>query len=164
MTAYHHSIYCDLIHYEDATNQNLVEYFNKWIIWTYIGDVMPDRSTFNLENCRTKPRYIWYWAIYTKNVDLVWTLVHVTLIMYIRLSRSGPRARIEIWPVQQNDDTLYTIYTWLWLTTFIRNTSVTPVEISTRNRNICCPLKKSMKSISYASNMSAALLQFYLIF
>jgi hypothetical protein len=27
MTAYHHSVYCDLIHNEDATNQN-----NEWRI------------------------------------------------------------------------------------------------------------------------------------
>jgi hypothetical protein len=26
MTAYHHSIYCDLIHNEDATNQNIREF------------------------------------------------------------------------------------------------------------------------------------------
>jgi hypothetical protein len=26
MTAYHHSIYCDLIHNEDATNQNKKQY------------------------------------------------------------------------------------------------------------------------------------------
>lgn len=111
---------------------NLVEYFNKWIICRYTGDLMPHRPTFNLENCRTKPHYSWYWAIYTKNVNLVWTLVHVTLIMYIGLSSSGPRVRIEIWPIQKNYDIWYRINTWLWLTTFIRNTSVTSVEISTK--------------------------------
>jgi len=84
--------------------------------------------------------------------------------MYIRLSRSGPRSRIEIWPIQQNYDTWYRTYTWLWLTTFIRNTSVTPVEISTRNRYIFRPLNISMKSIRYSFKVSAALLLFYLIF
>jgi len=67
-------------------------------------------------------------------------------------------------PIQQNYDTWYSTYTWLWLTTFIRNTSVTPVEISTRKRYIFRPLNISMKSIRYSFNVSAVLLQFYLIF
>jgi hypothetical protein len=37
MTVYHHSIYCDLIHNEDATNQNkieVVEQYPNWLNWT----------------------------------------------------------------------------------------------------------------------------------